>query len=181
MRPAESFIAQPVRSLQTMLRVIGEDLGYTENVIPDGIYGPSTMDAVSRFQREHALPVTGVADQLTWERIAAEYEPARIRVEAAEPLQLILNPGQVITRGQSHPYIYLIQGMLVAISDEFGSIPPPQLTGVLDLATEESIYAFQYLSGLPETGQLDKITWKHLALQYPLAVNRQQTLRRVRR
>ena len=181
MRPPESFIAQPIRSLQTMLRVIGEDLGYTDNVIPDGIYGPSTMDAVSRFQRDHALPVTGVTDQLTWERITAEYEPARIRVEAAEPLRLILNPGQVLTKDQSHPYLYLIQGMLMAISREFSSVPPPQMSGVLDLATTESLSAFQYLSGLPETGQLDKITWKHLALQYPLAVNRQHSEKRISR
>lgn len=181
MRPPESFIAQPIRSLQTMLRVIGEDLGYTENVIPDGIYGSSTMEAVSRFQQDHALPVTGVADQPTWERIVAEYEPAKIRVEAAEPLQLILNPGQVIRRGQSHPYLYLVQGMLIGISEEYGSVPSPQVTGVLDLATAEALSAFQYLSELPQTGQLDKITWKHLALQYPLAVNKGQSTRRIRR
>lgn len=181
MRPAESFIAQPIRSLQTMLRVIGEDMGYNENVIPDGIYGSSTMEAVSRFQRDHGLPVTGVTDQITWEQITAEYEPARIRVEAAEPLQLILNPGQVMGKGQSHPYLYLVQGMLIAISEEYGSIPTPQVSGVLDIATAEALSAFQYLSGLPETGNLDKITWKHLALQYPLAVNRGQTSRRIRR
>ena len=181
MRPAESFIAQPIRSLQTMLRVIGEDMGYNENVIPDGIYGSSTMEAVSRFQRDHGLPVTGVTDQITWEQIYTEFEPARIRVEAAEPLQLILNPGQVIGKGQSHPYLYLVQGMLIAISEEYGSIPTPQVSGVLDIATAEALSAFQYLSGLPETGNLDKITWKHLALQYPLAVNRGQTSRRIRR
>ena len=181
MRPTESFIAQPIRSLQTMLRVIGEDMGYNENVIPDGIYGSSTMEAVSKFQRDHGLPVTGVTDQLTWERINAEYEPARIRSEAAEPLQLILNLGQELTRGQHHPYLYLVQGMLIAISEEYGSIPAPQVSGVLDIATAESLSAFQYLSGLPETGVLDKVTWKHLALQYPLAVNKGQTSRRIQR
>lgn len=29
---------------------------------PDGIYGPATRDAVMRFQRDHALPVTGEID-----------------------------------------------------------------------------------------------------------------------
>lgn len=181
MRPDESFLAQPVRSLQTMLRVIGKDLGYTENVIPDGIYGSSTMEAVSRFQRQHALPVTGVVDQVTWDTVVAEYEPARIRTEAAQPVQIIFNPGQVITKGQFHPYLYLIQAMLTAISEEYGSIPAPAMTGTLDLPTAESIAAFQYLSDLPQTGQVDKITWKHLALQYPLAVNKGQTTRRIRR
>ena len=30
---------------------------------------------------------------------------------------------------------------------------------------------FQSLSGLPMTGELDKITWKQLALHFPLAAN----------
>ena len=181
MRPEESFIAQPVRSLQTMLRVIREDRGYAENVIPDGIYSASTMEAVSQFQRDHGLPVTGVTDQLTWDTITAEFTPARIRMEPAQPLQLILNPGQVIKKGQRHPYVYLIQAMLLSLSEVYGSLPTPPLTGVLDLGTAESVSAFQYLSGLPQTGQIDKITWQHLALQYPLAVNRQESKNRIRR
>ncbi len=181
MRPAESFIAQPIRSLQTMLRVIGEDAGYTYNVVPDGIYGSSTLDAVSRFQRQHGLPVTGVTDQSTWEAIVAEYEPARIRIDRAQHLQLILNPNQVLRRGEDHPYLYLIQSMLLALSQIYESLPPSPLTGVLDLPTAEAITAFQYLSNLPQTGEVDKITWKHLALQYPLAVNLDRTQNRRRR
>ena len=181
MRPAESFIAQPVRSLQTMLRVIREDAGYTDNVIPDGIYGSSTMEAVSQFQREHALPVTGVTDQATWDRIVAEYGPALVRVDAAQPLQLILNPGQVIKRSERHPYLYLVQSMLLSISDVYGSVPAPSITGILDLPTAEALSAFQYLNALPQTGELDKITWKHLALQYPLAVNHRQSKHPIRR
>lgn len=181
MRPMESFIAQPVRSLQTMLRVIREDAGYTDNVIPDGIYGSTTMEAVSQFQREHGLSVTGVTDQATWERIVEEYKPALVRVDAAQPLQLILNPGQVIRRGERHPYLYLIQSMLITLGEVYGSVPPPQVTGILDLPTGEALSAFQYLSALPQTGEVDKITWKHLALQYPLAVNHAKTTNRIRR
>lgn len=181
MRPAESFIAQPIRSLQTMLRVIQEDGGHTDNVIPDGIYGSSTMQAVSAFQRKHGLPVTGVTDQTTWELIVAEFTPALTRVGPAEPLQLILNANQVIRRGQKHPYLYLIQSMLTAISEAYGSVPAPQITGILDLPTAESLSAFQYLSALPQTGEVDKVTWKHLALQYPLAVNIGYSLNRIQK
>ncbi len=181
MRPLESFVAQPVRSLQTMLRVIREDAGYTDNVVPDGIYGSSTMDAVSQFQREHGLPVTGVTDQQTWETIVAEYHPALVRADAAHPLQLILNPGQVLKRGEYHPYLYLIQSMLLALSEVYASVPAPPITGVLDIPTGESVSAFQFLSDLPQTGEIDKVTWKHLALQYPLAVNRKHTQNRILR
>lgn len=181
MRPPESFIAQPIRSLQTMLRVIQEDGGHTDSVVPDGIYGSSTMQAVSAFQRQHGLPVTGITDQATWELIVTEYAPALVRIDAAQPLQLILNANQVIRRGESHPYLYLIQSMLVALSEIYGSVPMPKITGTLDLPTAESISAFQYLSALPQTGEIDKLTWKHLALQYPLAVNHRHTQNKKRR
>ena len=56
MRPPESFIGQPIRSLQTMLRVIAEDDPRHTTLVPDGIYGPETMGAVFIFQSIHDLP-----------------------------------------------------------------------------------------------------------------------------
>ena len=171
MRPNESFIGQPIRSLQTMLRVIAEQDQVSDSVIPDGIYGRDTMNAVSGFQRRHGLPVTGVTDQDTWEAILAVYEPALIQVTEAEPLNLVLNPNQVIRRGERHPHIHVVQGMLAVLAEIYKSVAVPSQTGILDAATADSISSFQYLSGLPMTGNLDKHTWKHLALHYPLAAN----------
>lgn len=171
MRPPESFIGQPIRSLQTMLRVLGEDNPAYVRVIPDGIYGPETMSAVATFQRNHGIPSTGVTDQETWDAVVAEYEPALIRRDSAQPLYIILNPGQVIRKGERHPNVYLVQAILAVLSDAYESIGKPDSTGILDEATADALAAFQMLSGLPMTGQLDKGTWKHLALQYPLASN----------
>jgi peptidoglycan hydrolase-like protein with peptidoglycan-binding domain len=173
MRPAESFIGQPIRSLQTMLRVIAENDPRHVSVIPDGIYGPETMRSVSAFQRMHGLPVTGVTDQATWEAIVAVYEPALIEQDEAEALFLILNPGQVIRKGERHPHLYLVQGMLTVLSQVYDSVGQPSMNGLLDEPTADSLASFQYLSGLPSTGNLDKTTWKHLVTQYPLAANRQ--------
>ena len=181
MKPAESFVCQPVRSLQTMLRVLAEDDGELPTLVPDGIYGAQTRQAVTAFQRKFGIPVTGVADQSTWERIVAEHAPAMIRLGPAEPLRLILNPNQVIRRGESHPYLFPVQGMLTTLAEIYGSLLVPRISGILDESTAQSISSFQYLSVLPQTGELDKITWKHLALQYPLAVNIQQSQNRTRR
>ena len=171
MRPPESFIGQPIRSLQTMLRVIAEDQPGHVRIIPDGIYGPETMSAVSVFQRKHGLPPTGITNQETWETIVAEYEPALVSRQNAQPLNIILNPGQIIRKGERHPNIFIVQGMLSVLSEAYQSIPKPGMTGLLDEITSDSLSSFQRLSGLPMTGQLDKVTWKHLALQYPLAAN----------
>ena len=171
MRPPESFIGQPIRSLQTMLRVIAEDDPSHKSIVPDGIYGPETTAAVSTFQRIHGLPVTGVTDQKTWDSVVSVYTPALIRVDEAHPLNIILNPGQIVRKGERHPHIYLVQAMLQVLADIYHSIPSPGFSGIVDEPTMDSISTFQQLSGLPMTGHLDKHTWKHLALHYPLAAN----------
>ncbi len=171
MRPDESFIQQPVRSLQTMLRVLSERDRNHPTVIPDGIYGQTTTNAVSAFQRMHGLPVTGITDQDTWEQIVAEYDNALIHVDEAQPLELILNPNEVLRRGDDSPYLYVAQALLIVLSEVYASIPRPRSTGILDDQTADSLAYFQRLNRLPMTGNLDKVTWKHLALHFPLAAN----------
>ncbi len=171
MRPNESFVGQSIRSLQTMLRYIAESDGISPSVVPDGIYGPDTVQAVTYFQRRNGLPVTGVTDQNTWEAIVGRFEPARIEVEEAEPLLIILNPGQVIRRGEENPNVYLVQAILTVLSQLYGSITPPGMTGILDVPTADSLSSFQQMNRLPVTGELDKNTWRHLALHYPMAAN----------
>ena len=160
MRPPESFIAQPVRSLQTMLRVIAQEDVRQPSLIPDGIYGNQTIRAVTAFQRNNGLPATGVV-----------YESAAVRIGPAQPLEIILEPGEVLRRGNRSANIYVLQAVLQILSDAYSSITPPSHTGVLDDATVVSIQTFQELSGLPQTGEADKVTWKQLALHYPLASN----------
>lgn len=176
MRPPISFIGQPIRSLQTMLRVLAQNNDRYETVIPDGIYGPATMRAVSVFQRHHGLPVTGITDFLTWQTIHAAFEPAFTAQREAQTIGIVLNPDQVIRKGEQSPYIYLTQAMLQALCDVYYCVPQPSHSGFLDESTADSLSAFQHLCGLPMTGNLDKHTWKHLALQYPLAANLHSTL-----
>lgn len=168
MRPPESFIEQPVRSLQTMLRVLAEDDRSLPTVVPDGIYGPTTMTAVTAFQRRAELPITGITDQITWDRIVEAYEPALVRVGKAEPIEIIMDPGKVFRLGESSPYIYLLQSMLTQLSKDHDKITAPNHTGILDEETSRSLSAFQLLVALPQTGELDKITWKHLVRQFTL-------------
>ena len=173
MRQPESFIGQPIRSLQTMLRLIAEHDPSHQRIIPDGIYGPETVSAVSTFQRLHGIPATGVTDQQTWEAVVEQYEEALIQQTEAEALWVILNPGQVLRKGERHPHLYLVQAMLTVLAKQYESIGMPSSSGILDEATADALSSFQALTGLPMTGHLDKHTWKHLVLQYPLAANLQ--------
>ena len=172
MKPGESFVGQPIRSLQTMLRTIAQADPKQVTVIPDGVYTNQTAAAVRSFQENNRLPVTGVADQDTWDRIVAAYRPARTETEPAEPVFITLNPGQTFVPGQRHHHIHLVQAMLDLLSQAYSDFPGVSFTGVLDPETELALRTLQKLSGLEPTGVLDKQTWKQLVLHHGAAADR---------
>ena len=67
-------VGQPIRCLQFMLRTLAAKNPALKSVIPDGIYGADTMQAVSAFQKEAGLPVTGVTGRTTWDAVRDAYE-----------------------------------------------------------------------------------------------------------
>ena len=136
MKPEESFVGQPIRSLQTMLRTIAQ---VESGMLPpeaDGVYANKTARSVAAFQRSRGLPVTGVADQKTWEAIVRAFEPARIETEKAQPIQIALNPGQTIEPGEANHILYLVQSMLITMAELVEGLPYPEHTGVLDPETQ---------------------------------------------
>ena len=173
MKPGESFVGQPIRSLQTMLRVIAEDDPRLPTLVPDGVYGPTTIQSVTVFQRLYDLPITGITDQTTWEQIAAAYESALVRIGPTEPIEILFEPGQIFRIGDQNAYIYLLQSILTQLSIEYPAINKPDHNGILDDSTSQALAAFQLLAGLPPTGELDRITWKFLSKHFTLSANRE--------
>ena len=127
-----------------------------------------TDAAVRAFQRLYGIPVTGVVDQETWEQIVSVYEPALIRVDKAAQIEILLEPGQIFKSGDSSPYIFLLQSMLTQLSNDYATIPIPPHTGIIDESTSAAILAFQKLTDLPATGELDRITWLYLVNHFSL-------------
>lgn len=64
---------QKVRQLQEQLNLIGEFYNSIPYLVPDGVYGELTADAVREFQRLFNLPQTGVVDFSTWYKISDWY------------------------------------------------------------------------------------------------------------
>ena len=152
----------PITDLQEMLRLIYPDSALSK----DGLYGNETKKTVERFQKENALPVTGSADLATWEAIVRSYERADIAQGQAEPLLIILQPNQVIAKNSDNVHLYLIQGILTAISRYYDQMPIATFSGILDAPTSDALSWFQAHSDIPVTGELDKNTWRHLVKHY---------------
>lgn len=176
MRTPASYTGQPIRSLQTMLRLLAKYDSRCIPIVPDGIYGPETSAAVARFQQLHGLPTTGAADQTTWDRISAEYETAQTDMYPASGLLIDLEPHCIFRQGCSRSHVLLVQSMLHTLASHYHCFAIPPLSGTMDEATIDSVSGFQKLCGLPATGEVDKITWLHLTHQYPLAANMSDSL-----
>ena len=164
------FLGRSVTSLQTMLRVIARHDPACPSVVPDGIYGPATARAVMAQQRLAGLPQTGITDFATWQAIVAAYQTALVEVEPAAPLDIVMNPNQVILEGSDNLHILLIQAMLQALHEVYGNLEPCGLTGVCDRGTVRAVKCLQRCCGLPESGILDKGLWQLLAGLYHQAV-----------
>lgn len=169
MRPESSYICQPIRSMQTMLRTIAHQQNTPVTLTPDGVYGPNTVTAVTSFQQQHGLPTTGVTNQETWDTITEAYETAQNDLLPAQAIEPLIDSGTVFTIGSVDPAIMLAQCMLTYIGKKYSCLNTPAVTGILDESTSDALTSFQGLCGLSTTGELNKTTWKHLSLQFPSA------------
>jgi len=57
------------------------------------------------------------------------------------------------------------------LSQRFNNIPEPQLSGVIDYRTTESINSVKILSGLNPDGNINKIFWEYLSAIYSVFVS----------
>ena len=164
------FLGRSVSSLQTMLRVIALYDKSCPAVIPDGIYGEQTARAVAVQQKRAGLPQTGITDFATWQAVCRAYQSAAVEVEPAAPLDIVMNPNQVILEGSNNLHVLLIQAMLQTLHEVYANVEGCALTGACDEQTVCAIRSLQRCCGAPESGILDKRLWQLLAGLYNQAV-----------
>lgn len=163
-------IGQPVRSLQIMLRTISQYDSKVLPIVPDGIYSGDTMASVTSFQKRHNLPVTGVVDIDTWYSVVDEFHRALVEIGPAEPINPIFQPKQVIRAKETNEHLYMIHGMMLALSDYYSDMPRVTCSNIHDDASVESIRWLQERAGIEPTGNITRLTWKHLARLYRITV-----------
>lgn len=160
------YLGKPVTSLQAMLRVISFTDPALPRLIPDGIYGKQTMEAVSAFQKQHGLPRTGITDYATWEAVCTCYREAKVRVEPAEPLCLHWPMDMVLRQGSDNLHVLLLEAMLRGICQVYGNLPDCDLSGVFDDKLCRAVKGLQAVCGMEQTGLVDKALWQQLCGLY---------------
>lgn len=156
-----------IRELQGYLRTVQREAqGYTD-VPADGFYGSATEDAVRQLQRAASLPETGRVDGATWEAAVA----ASRQIEDAQTLPTwvyAFRYGQPPMKTGDHgDGVFILQAMLMHLCDGYGNLPAATAPdGVYSANTAAIVQTLQRLSGLPETGAVDKSTWDAIASLY---------------
>ena len=159
------YLNRPIESLQTMLQTISDHDPNVLPVIPDGVFGRGTYASVLSFQKTQGLPPTGDLTPETWAAVARVYQtlyPKNTPV-LAEP---VWETNRVLMPNDSNYHLFLIQGLLAALSFLFADLPKPELTGMLDTATQTGLRWVQQASDLEPTGALDTQTWYYLTQLY---------------
>ena len=72
MLTTRSAVNKPIRNAQQFLRRISYD-NDIPRIIPDGIFGEQTQNAVMEFQRVFELPQSGIIENDNWNSIYSAY------------------------------------------------------------------------------------------------------------
>jgi len=178
--PEESYPGTPlsegdegesVRILQEQLNRIAINFPLIPLIEVNGIYGQSTVDSVSEFQRLFILPVTGITDRATWYRVSRIYSSVKRLAEITSEGQRAaynqqLYPGEPIRLNSRGSEVQEIQFYLQRISRFNPEVESPDLDGIFGRDTERAVISFQNAYGVTPTGIIDESDWNLLVNVY---------------
>lgn len=153
-----------VLTLQRELNRISRNYPAIPKIYPaNGIFGESTAQAVSTFQRVFNLPISGIVDKATWYKIKYIYV-AVMKLSELESEGLTVEDisrpwGDDLRLGDYGQKIRSLQYYLNVIAYFNPEIPSVPATDVFDQATDEQVRAFERFYGLNPDGIVDFRTW----------------------
>lgn len=162
--------APSIRELQHMLDRLSQRYPQIPRLTETGSFDEATLEAVMVFQRDFDLPVTGVVDQDTWYAIVDAYREDLLRHAPPSPLRVLPQSSYTAGEGAGGEPVRIAQAIFCALSEVTDNFQPCSGDQVNQGATREGLIQVQRLAGLPETGDLDRITWEYLTRLYHVYV-----------
>ena len=161
---AQGAMGSDVAWMQFLLEYIG--YFYDQVQSPggiDGVFGSKTRDSLESFQREFSLPVTGTADETTWNALTATFFSLAAAgseqiAEAAGPEY----PGYVMKLGSAGDAVMQLQLWMNQVAVLYCAAEFVPVDGVFGETTEQAVRLFQEGLGLPVTGVVDGETWQRI-------------------
>lgn len=156
----------PIYNLQVFLRTISDRYPSIPLVVPDGIYGNKTHNAVKEYQRIFSLKEDGITDFGTWNHILKTYDG--IVEEKRHGNSVLIYPETGLSENSKSfkPTVMIMQVMINALAEFFENISLSSVSGYIDAATVKSIKSIQIISGMNPDGNITKKFWNNLSLLY---------------
>lgn len=153
-----------VLTVQGALNRIGRNFPAIPKIYPvDGLFGPSTEDAVKAFQQIFRLTPDGVVGSATWYQIIAIYVAVTRLAELGSEGQRYqvgsYNIPSVLSLGSTGEYVSKLQYMLSVLGAFIPEIPAVDIDGIYGLATRDAVLAYQRFAGLTPSGLVGAATW----------------------
>ena len=164
------MVANPVSSLQFMLRQLSGTYAFLPELAVDGVFGERTLEAVMLFQREEGLPVTGTVDQATWKAIRNCWLEQQGRTGYARPARIFPSEGIQVLEGETKEYMIVPQTMFNILAKQFEGLSPCSADGCNGPASASDIRWLQKAAGLPCSGAMNTLTWDALSHLYEIFV-----------
>lgn len=162
---------RPIYNAQVFLRAISQINSNVSRVIPDGIFGAETAEAVRSFQGEYGLAVTGEIDNETWDKIIEVYTDKEAYMLPPEKTQLFPVSDYVIREGDRGDFLYAVQAVIYALAKRFENIDVPSgISDLYDSSAANSVRQLQAVLGLPCDGELDVKCWGMISRLYESSV-----------
>ena len=165
---SEGIEGDGVLVLQYYLDYIANYVPTVRTVTIDGSFGPVTKEAVISFQRTYGLPITGVVNRLTWNKIQEIYysQVQNIPYIFSEG-EIIPYPGRILRTGIEGNDVRVLQEYLAFIAKKNPEIPTITADGKYGAATEAAVRAFIRSYGLADTnGRVNATVWDAIASIY---------------
>ena len=159
---------EAVRNIQRYLRALSYENPAISRPPLNGVFGSATESALKEFQSELGLEATGRADKNTFDTLYREYLSASARNDTTAPLDFFptVPRGYEIDLGERSLTVKILQLLLTELSVVFDTLDDIAMTGIYDEATAQNVRKFQFLSSLPVTGRVDRVTWNRILRDY---------------
>ncbi len=141
----------------------------------NGVFGESTRDAVLEFQRIFGLTEDGVVGRATWYRILFIFNAVKrlseLNSEGLTFEEISRQFPERLSVGSQGNEVRLIQYFLSYVSVYSSAVPEIAIDGIYGENTRNAVTAFQRLAGIPETGEVDELTYSVLYDAYRGIIN----------
>lgn len=160
------YLGRSVQSLQAMLYEISYHYPSIPRLVPNGVFGEETLEAVMVFQREFHLPVTGKVDNKTWDAIVLAYTQVSSALENPLPVNGFPDRNYTISPGERCVYLLMIQAMFNALSLVLDEVEPTPVNGSHTGPSVRNTRWLQRKGQMEETGVIGKFEWNLLSRIY---------------